>query len=89
MSTVRIVPPDGCTNKDEGAWETNGTKVFVGDQQITGVTGITIRLDMDSVWRATIECVVQPMEIVAESCVCGDPESQGVTHRLDGPCHVG
>lgn len=50
-----------------GMHRTQGTRVFVGDVEVTRVTGITLRADVDGVWRATIECIPQlPDHIVAE-----------------------
>lgn len=58
MSThfIRIVPAQG----GPGPQPTRGTQVWVGDTRINGVTGITLCADLNDVWRATVECVVEP-----------------------------
>lgn len=53
---ARIVPPVGAG----GITRTHGTQVWVGDTRLNGVTGITLRADLNDVWRATIECHVEP-----------------------------
>jgi hypothetical protein len=64
---LRIVP---ATRDGEGATPTRGTHVFAGDTQIRGVTGITLRADVNDVWRATIECNVKPpAELLAQARV--------------------
>ena len=50
-----------------GKHKTQGTRVFVGGVRMLGVTGITLRADVNDVWRATIECTPSlPDHIVAE-----------------------
>ena len=50
-----------------GKHKTQGTRVFVGGVEMTCVTGITLRADPDSIWKATIECIPSlPDHIVAE-----------------------
>ena len=53
----RIVssPPDA-----GGLTRTQGTKIMVGDSQMTGVTRIELVCDVNDVWRARIDCMVQP-----------------------------
>lgn len=53
---ARIVPG---TSK-VGLHPTRGTQVWIGDTRLNGVTGITLRADINDVWRATIECHVEP-----------------------------
>ena len=54
--TIRIVPAIG----NGGPQPTRGTRVLVGDTRIDGVIGITLRADINDLWRATIECHVEP-----------------------------
>lgn len=58
---LRIIP----YVEGDGPQRTQGTMVLVGDQEINGVTGITLRADVNDLWRATIECHVLPPELAA------------------------
>ena len=44
----------------DGPQVTRGTRVMVGDVALDHVTGLTLRADVNDVWRATIECIVAP-----------------------------
>lgn len=59
---VRIVPAPAEGN---GPHRAQGTKVFVGDLQMTGVTRIELICEVGDVWRARIDCHVQPTDIDA------------------------
>lgn len=63
---ARIIPNEA--SGDELS-RTQGTKVMVGDQPLRGVTKITLVAGVDDVWRATIECMVQPTDIAALAVV--------------------
>lgn len=64
---ARIVPAEA---DDAMANLTNGTKVFVGDQELTGVTRIVLTCDINDVWRARIDCMVQPpMDLQASAVI--------------------
>lgn len=60
MSYVRIVPRK---NEEEGATSTMGTKVYVGEEEVHGIVGVTITGKVDDVWRATIEVIIQPEDL--------------------------
>jgi hypothetical protein len=44
---------------------TQGTTVWVGDHQLTGVTKIELVAEVNDVWRAVIHCAVIPDEVLA------------------------
>jgi hypothetical protein len=48
---------------NEDAMLTKNTKVMVGDQEISGVTGVQIFAYPDNAWRAKIECICEPPDI--------------------------
>jgi hypothetical protein len=52
---ARIVVPAG-----DSASKTQGTKVFVGDKELTGITRIELVAEVNDVWRARIDCLVKP-----------------------------
>ena len=54
---ARIVPP---SPEDSGVTKTQGTRVFVGTAEITGVMKIELSCDLNDVWRGTITMMVQP-----------------------------
>lgn len=54
---MRVVAPE---SMEDGLARTMGTKVFVGDQQVTGITRIELVCEVNDVWRARIECHIQP-----------------------------
>lgn len=53
---ARIVPAVSA----RGPHPTRGTEVWIGDTRLSGVTEITLRADLNDVWRATIKCHVEP-----------------------------
>lgn len=55
--TIKIIP--GKFQKS-GPMLTSGTVLMVGENEIAGVTGLTLRADVDDLWRATIEAYVRP-----------------------------
>lgn len=59
---LRIVPGEHGT---EGAQLANGTRVFCGGQEISGITKLTLVAEVGGVWKATIECAVIPPEVDA------------------------
>lgn len=60
---ARIVPP---VAGEHGATLTRGTNVILpSGERLNGVTRITLTADTDDVWRASIECVVEPPPINA------------------------
>lgn len=59
---AKIVVPQG-----DGLTKTQGTQVWVGDQQLTGVVKIELIAEVGDVWRAVVHCHVQPpAELLAE-----------------------
>jgi hypothetical protein len=65
---ARIVLPTPSTSC--GLVKTQGTKVMIGDLPLPGVTKITLHGEANDIWRATIECNLQPpSELVALSVV--------------------
>jgi hypothetical protein len=59
MAILRVVPAEPSDGK--GSHRCQGTKLFVGDQELTGVTRIELVADVnDDVWRARVDCMVKP-----------------------------
>lgn len=54
---VRIVAPEPTGG---GLTKTQGTRVFAGQVEITGITKIELSCDLNDVWRGTITMMVQP-----------------------------
>lgn len=64
---ARIVPAIG---KDGLPILSNGTQVWIGNVRLEGVYAITLRAEIDALWRATIECYVEPpAELLVEADV--------------------
>lgn len=63
---VRIVPPPA---SESGHTTAQGTKVYVGDQLMTGVTKIEITCEVGDLWRAVIHCHCQPADLSAAAVV--------------------
>lgn len=61
---VRVVP--SAKDGDEWAQASAGTRVFCGDQEITGITRLTLTAELGQPWKAVIECLVIPPEVEAE-----------------------
>jgi len=61
---VRIIPQE---RDASGPVPTMGTKVMVGDQQLSGVTKIVLKAEVNGIWEADITCHarMQPMDAVA------------------------
>lgn len=61
---VRIVPPE---REGNGLVPTMGTKVFIGDQELTHVTKIVLTAEVNGIWTADITCHarMQPMDALA------------------------
>lgn len=60
QNLLRIVPPAALAS---GLTNTRGTKIFMDDTQIRGVTRIEIICGIDDVWRARIECTFDPTDL--------------------------
>ena len=57
-------------DKKTGLTKTQGTQVFAGDTELTGITRIVLTADVNDVWRAQIDVMIQPpADLVAESFV--------------------
>jgi hypothetical protein len=64
---MRIVAAEPNEN---GLTRTQGTKVFAGDTELTGITRIELTADVNDVWRARIDVTIQPpIELNALSIV--------------------
>lgn len=50
-----------------------GTRLFVGEQELTGVTRIELVAEVNNVWRAKVECVVRPPADLLSSAVVTYP----------------
>lgn len=60
-----------------------GTRVVVGDAELTGVTRIVLVADVDDIWRATIECHVEPPdELLASSVIRAKPKERWYSRVL-------
>lgn len=65
MSAVRIVPGRGA---DGGVSTAQGTKVYTSDgHEISGITEITLRAEVNGLWRATIVCFASVDELLADA----------------------
>lgn len=63
---IRVVPVPVGEYGEGAASKCSGTKVYLGDERIKGITKITLVAIPGNVWRATIEAIVQVEgEIVA------------------------
>lgn len=65
---ARIIPATSC-GPDSVASPTQGTKIMVGDVELTGVTKITLIAEPNDVWKAQIECYFQPTDMTAVAFV--------------------
>ena len=62
---LRVVPAD--PHGGSGPHRCQGTKLFVGDQELTGVTRVELVAQVNGVWRAKVECWVNPpADLLAE-----------------------
>lgn len=59
---VQIIPPEP---DKSGIVLTQGTKVMVGNQELTHVTKIVLKAEVNSIWEAEIYCQVQMQQIDA------------------------
>jgi hypothetical protein len=67
VALVRIVQPEphsGC-----GIVPAQGTRVFVGDQQVKGVTRVQLTAETNGIWRAQIDCTFTPSEMTAVAVI--------------------
>ncbi len=68
---------------DRGApMRTHGTRVWVGGEELSGITGITLRADVDNVWRATLECIVEPPEELLVAAALAPVRRDSWLHRI-------
>ena len=52
---IRIVPnPPG----ESGLVETQGTRLFVGEQEVSGIQRVELVAEVNDVWRARIDCTI-------------------------------
>lgn len=59
---VRVVPAP----TEAGPMPVAGTRLFVGDEQIRGVTRVELIADIeDGLWRAVITCLADVQEVTA------------------------
>lgn len=61
---AKIIPNP---SDSRAANETQGTRVMVGDAELTGVVKIELTAEPNSLWRAVIHCHVIPPELVADA----------------------
>jgi hypothetical protein len=57
MAILRVVPAEPRDGK--GPHRCQGTKLFVGGQELTGVTSVELVAQVNEVWRAKVECMVE------------------------------
>lgn len=58
MAVLRVVPAEPRDGK--GPHRCQGARLFVGDQELTGVTRVELVAQVNGVWRAKVECWVNP-----------------------------
>ena len=64
---LRIVPAQ---REGDGPTLCQGTRLFVGEQELTGVTRIELVAEVNNVWRAKVECMVKPpADLLSEAVV--------------------
>lgn len=61
---ARIVPP---ANDGGGATKSQGTRIFVGEEELGGVCRVELVAGLNDVWQATIHCHAYPTDITADS----------------------
>ncbi len=60
---AKIVPPD-CYDSQHGVTLTHGTKVVLPDgSELGGITNIELTCSVNSVWKARIDCLIEPVII--------------------------
>lgn len=61
---IRVIP---CEPTSGGLVPTMGTKIMVGDQELSGVVKIVLTAEVGDIWKADITCHVrmQPMDALA------------------------
>lgn len=64
MALIRIIP---AIDTHGEVTPTQGTKVFLGDTEITGIYRIEVTADINDVWRAVIHCHCHVEGITAEA----------------------
>lgn len=57
MEMIRIVPPEP---SETGVTVAQGTKVYVGDQEVTGVIRVETSAEVNGVWLAVLTVYAQP-----------------------------
>ena len=81
MAILRVVPAEPRDGK--GPHRCQGTKLFVGDQELTGVTRVELVAQVNEVWRAKVECMVElPPEIVCDAVIKGQTRWQRLKRRV-------
>lgn len=71
MAVLRVVPAEPRDGK--GPHRCQGTKLFVGDQELTGVTRVELVAQVNGVWRAKVECWAKPPADLLSEAVITSP----------------
>lgn len=56
-SLLKVVP---AAHEGEGPQRCQGTRMYVGGQELTGVIRVELIAEVNSLWRANVECWVEP-----------------------------
>lgn len=68
MGNILRVVPD--THEGQGPQRCQGTKLYVGDQELTGVTRVELIAEVNGIWRAKVECWVKPpADLLSEAVI--------------------
>lgn len=60
MRSRHILRVEAGARCGDGPHLTQGTRLFVGDQELTGVTRVELICEINDVWRARVECMADP-----------------------------
>lgn len=63
---ARIIQPEANAS---GTVMSQGTKVMVGDKEMSGVTKIVLTAEVNDLWRAEIHCYAQSTDLSALAVV--------------------
>jgi len=64
---LRVVP---APREGDGPQVCQGTKLYVGDQELTGVTRVELVAEVNGIWRAKVECWVKPpADLLSEAAI--------------------
>lgn len=64
---LRIVPG---THEGEGPQRCQGARLYVGGQELPGVTRVEIIAEAGGIWRAKVECWVKPpADLLSEAVI--------------------